>query len=164
MSERRREFTWEDPERLHMAIADSSGLDLLLGIASQSLPAPPINVTLGMTVLEVTEGRTVISLTPDEWHYNQTGNIHGSIAAALLDSAMGSAVQTGLRAGQSYTTLDLSVRYLRPATKATGELRCTGSVVSLGRRVATAAGQVTDTEGKIIATGTTSCLIFSPDV
>jgi uncharacterized protein (TIGR00369 family) len=135
---------------------------MLEAMASGELAGAPIAATLGMTVLEVEDGRVVFGLTPEEWHYNPIGSVHGGVHATLLDSAMSCAVHSRLAAGQSYTTLDMTVRYLRPVSTASGALRAEGTLVSFGSRVATAEGTLTDSHGKLVATGSTTCLVMSP--
>lgn len=157
---RRRTYEWADPQVPAAAMATHSGRDLLAAMRDGTIPPPPISTTMGVELAEVDEGRAVFTLEPREWHYNQTGGAHGGVHATLLDSAMGCAVHTRLPAGTWYTTLDISVRYLRPVNVDTGTLRCEGTVVSLGSRIATARGQITDTRGKVLATATTSCLIW----
>jgi uncharacterized protein (TIGR00369 family) len=159
--DRQRTYTWEDPRLPAAELGGRSGLDLLRAIAHGELAGAPIAATLGMTVLEVDEGRVVFGLTPDEYHYNPIGSVHGGVHATLLDSAMGCAVHSRLGPGQGYTTLDISVRYLRPVTVGSGDLRCEGRVMSMGSRVATAEGSITDSRGKLVATGTTTCLVMS---
>jgi uncharacterized protein (TIGR00369 family) len=100
------------------------------------------------------------TLTPKLTHYNPIGTVHGGVAATLLDTAMGCAVQTLLRSGDGYTTLDLSVRYLRPITVQTRTVVATGSVVHRGRRTATAEGDIVAADtGKVLATATSTLLL-----
>lgn len=157
---RTRSYTWGDPQVTADAAAARSGLEVLSAIRDGELPGAPIAATLGMRVEEVEPGRIVFTLEPQEWHYNPIGGVHGGVHATLLDSAMACAVHSRLPAGTAYTTLDISIRYLRPVSTATGLLRCEGSVISLGRRAATAEGSITDATGKVVATGTTGCLVF----
>lgn len=156
---RRRTYEWRDPHGIASAVATRAGMDLLAAMRDGALPPAPISATIGMELIQVDDGRVIFTLEPREWHYNQTGGVHGGVHATLLDSAMGCAVHTRLPAGTSYTTLDISVRYLRPVRIETGPVRCEGEVISLGGRVATAQGRITDAAGKALATGTTTCLI-----
>lgn len=158
---RRRTYEWSDPHVAASAVTTRSGMDVLTAMRDGSLPPAPISATMGMDLIEVDDGLVVFTLQPREWHYNQTGGAHGGVHATLLDSAMGCAVHTRLPAGTSYTTLDISVRYLRAVRVDTGPVRCEGQVISLGRRVATAQGRITDAAGAVLATGTTTCLILS---
>jgi len=131
-------------------------------IQSGELPPPPIAALIGMAIVEVSEGRAVFSAEPAEYHYNPLGTVHGGIAATLLDSAMGCAVQSLLPAGTGYTTLEIKVNYLRPITSATGTVTCEGTIIHLGGRIATAEARLTDATGKLYAHGTTTCLLLRP--
>jgi uncharacterized protein (TIGR00369 family) len=86
--------------------------------------------------------------------------VHGGIALTLLDSALGCAIHTLLEAGVSYATLETKANFVRPITVDTGPIRCEGTVVHAGSRVATAEGRLTDAAGKLLAHGTTTCLIL----
>ena len=88
--------------------------------------------------------------------------VHGGLALALLDSAMGCAVHTTLPPGVSYTTLEVKANFVRPLTAATGLVRCTGAVVHAGRTVATAESRVVDLAGKLYAHGTSTLLVVRP--
>src|SRR5215470_13692391 len=102
----------------------------------------PIAATVGFRLAEVERGRVVLVGEVGEHLYNPIGVVHGGVAATLLDSACGSAVHTTLPAGASYTTLDLSVRYLRPATTDMGTIRAIGTVINRGRRTALAEAEL----------------------
>ncbi len=97
---------------------------------------------------------------PAEYHYNPIGVVHGGLAATVLDSAMGCAVQSTLPAGAGYTTLDINVTFVRPLTRDTGVVTCEGTVIYLVGRMATAQARLTDADGKLYAHGTTTCLIM----
>lgn len=136
------------------------GLELLRGIVEGRFPAPPIAETLDFAVTEVDPGRVVFVGHPSTKHYNPSGTIHGGYAATLLDSAMGCAVHSLLAAGQGFTTLEIKVNYVRPMFDTTGAIRCEATIINLGKTVATAEGKVLDARGRLIAHGTTTCLIF----
>ena len=122
--------------------------------------APPIAVLLDMWPTEVEEGRAVFAATPAEFHYNPIGLVHGGLAATMIDSATGCAVHTTLPAGVGYSTLDLSVTYVRPITRATGRVTCEATVVHRGRTVATAEARlVAEATGKLLAHGTATLLV-----
>jgi uncharacterized protein (TIGR00369 family) len=109
----------------------------------------------------VGQGRATFATVPGEQHYNPIGVVHGGLAATLLDSAMGCAVQSTLGPGVAYTTLDLNVTFLRPMTTDTGKVLCEATTVHTGGRVATAEARLFSTRtGKLIATGTCSCVIL----
>jgi len=139
-----------------------SGLDQLRAVFDPSHPdwAPGIGKTLGFSVVELEEGRVVFGGHPDESVYNPIGTVHGGYAATLLDSAVGCAVHSALKAGQGYTTLELKVAYHRPLTKDTGPVRAEGKAIQVGRRAAFAEGRLTDLEGRVYATATSTLLVF----
>ncbi len=101
-----------------------------------------------------------MTLTPQEFHYNPLGSVHGGVIATLLDTAAGCAVHTTLPAGVGYTSLDLTTKFLRPVTVGSGRLRCEGTVLSRGRRTALAQAQLIDERGALVAHATSSCLLF----
>jgi uncharacterized protein (TIGR00369 family) len=113
-------------------------------------------------VVSVQPGRVIFEITPSEMHYNPIGSVHGGVAATLCDSACGCAVHSLLPAGSYYTSLDLSVKFLRAITASTGRLRCEGTVTHLGSRTALAQATLCDDAGQLYAHATSSCLIVRP--
>ena len=159
---RTRTVTWEDPFTIPRAAAGRSGLELLQDLIAGKLPPPPIAMTMGFTLAEVAEGRTVFTGEPGEYLYNPIGAVHGGFAMALLDSAMGCAIHSTMAAGELYTTLEIKVNLTRPITVDTGTVRCEGVVVHRGGRIATAEGKLFAAEsGKLLAHGSTTCLVTS---
>lgn len=136
------------------------GMTLFGEIAAGRLPAPPICRALGMTLAEIEFGRVVFAYTPVFDHYNPLGSVHGGIAATLLDSVMGCCIHTTLKAGTGYTTVEIKVNYVRAMTDRTGPVRAEGKVINVGSRIATSEGRLVDAAGKLLAHGTTTCLIF----
>ena len=137
-----------------------SGMEYIQAIFRGELPAPPISELMGFRGVLAEPGRAVFEMEPGQQHYNPIGSVHGGVALTLLDSAMGCAVHTLLEAGVGYTTLELKTNFVRPITSETGPIRCEGLVIHLGGRIATAEGKLTDAAGKLLAHGTTTCLIF----
>ena len=157
---RERSYTWTDPAETAAATRDVDGLTFLRSLAAGAIPAAPIATTLGMTLEEVEEGRVVFGLEPAEFHYNPIGSVHGGVYATLLDSACGCAVHSALPAGARYTSLDLSVKFLRGLAVGTGPVRCEGTLVHLGRSTALAEARLTDAAGRLYAHATSSCLVL----
>jgi uncharacterized protein (TIGR00369 family) len=157
---RSRTFEWEDPRVSAAAVGQQSGLDFLRSVLSGRLPAAPIAATLGFALEEVEFGRVVFVLEPGEEHYNPIGSVHGGVYATILDSAAGCAVQSALPAGMGYTSLDLTVKFLRPISVDTGKVRAVGTVLSQGRRTALAQAQLLDSADRLLAHATSSCMIF----
>jgi uncharacterized protein (TIGR00369 family) len=159
---RSRTITWEDPVAATSGAAGMSGLEHLRAIRDGELPPPPIAALMGFEPVDAEKGRAVFAVTPQEFHYNPIGVVHGGLAATLLDSAMGCAVQTTLPPGEAYTTLEVKVNFARPLTRDTGRVLCEANVVHRGRTVATAEGRVFAEEtSKLLAHGTTTCLLIS---
>ncbi len=159
VGERSRTFSWTDPHEYADRLRGRSGLAALQAMIEQRR-SPPVMHLLGMDGLEVEEGRVLVHLTPQEFHYNPLGTVHGGILATVLDTAAGCAVHTTLAANEGYTSLDLTTKYLRPVTLASGRLRCEGTVLSRGRRTALAQARLTDAAGRLVAYATSSCLVF----
>jgi uncharacterized protein (TIGR00369 family) len=135
-------------------------MDYLNKLIRGELPPPPFATLLNFTLSEISEGHAVFVCEPGEYHYNPIGLVHGGLAATLLDSAMGCAIHSTLAAGQGYTTLEIKVNYIRAISAETGTVRCEGKAIHVGGRTATAEGRVLDANHKLIAHGTTTCLIF----
>ncbi len=138
----------------------TQGLELLQGMIDGRYPAPPIAALMDFGLTELAPGRAAFTGRPGKQHYNPSGTVHGGFAATLLDSAMGCAVHTLVPQGQGFTTLEIKVNYVRPMFDTTGEIRCEAAVINMGKTVATADGKVLDGKGRLIAHGTTTCLIF----
>ena len=143
------------------------GLEFVKGIASGALPLNTIAQTLGYDVVEAESGRVAITLDPTGAHLNPWGTVHGGLTATLLDSCMGLvdscmglAIQSTLEKGVGSTTLEFKISLVRAITLETGQIRAEGKVLNCGRRVGTAEGRVTDAKGRLLAHGTTTCLIF----
>ena len=139
---------------------EMSGLEFVQGLANGALPLNTIARTLGYDVTEAAHGRVVIVAEPNDTLLNQAGTVHGGFSATLLDSCMGLAVQSTLEKGIGQTTLEFKISLMRPITAETGTLKAEGVVLSGGRRIGTAEGKITDRTGRLLAHGTTTCLIF----
>ncbi|MFL6106301.1 MAG: PaaI family thioesterase [Marmoricola sp.] len=124
------------------------------------IPAPTIGDLFGFEMVELSDGQVTFAMTPDERMMNPLGTVHGGIAATLLDSAMACAVHSSLPPGSTYTTAQLNVHYLRAMQPGVGPVRATGTVIHRGRKQSTAEGKLIGPDGKLIAHGTTVCLIL----
>ena len=148
-------------EPAEQAGAHRTGLEQLRAMIERGMAAP-IGRLLGFTLVEVGDGRAVFEGTPGEEVYNPLGTVHGGYAATLLDSACGIAAHSKLAAGQSYTTIELKVAYHKAMSARTGLVRAEGSVLSFGRRVAFAEARLTNAEGVLLASATSSLLVITP--
>jgi uncharacterized protein (TIGR00369 family) len=139
------------------------GRGFLEAVKTGELPAPPIADLLGFEIRDLGRGEATFAYTPSLEHYNGIGLVHGGVAATLLDTVMGCAVQTLLPKGTTVTTLDISVRYVRPITDRTGLVLATGTTIHRGRRTASAEGRIVEaTTGRVLATATTTMLVQGP--
>ena len=141
-------------------VKQMSGLEFMQGYLNGSVPPPPFAAVLKFELTQVEHGRVVFEGTPDMSFYNPIGVVHGGYAATLLDSCMGCAVHTLLPAGRGYSTLEFKVNFVRPMTGETGRVRAEGRVIHPGNRAATAEGHIYDAAGKLLAHGSTTCLVF----
>ncbi|MEM9973917.1 MAG: PaaI family thioesterase [Pseudomonadota bacterium] len=137
-----------------------SGLALLNAMIEGALPPPPMADTLDFRLVRADQGEVAFHATPTPRAFNPMGVVHGGWYGALLDSAMGCAVQSTLPPGRLYTTLEYKVNLTRaipPGTK--GE--AIGTVQHAGRTTAVARAELRGREdGKLYATASTTCLIF----
>ncbi len=137
-----------------------SGMEFVQGLVDGTLPLNTMAQTLGYDVTEAVSGHVVVTAEPSGIHLNPAGTVHGGLAATLLDSCMGLAIQSTLERGVGQTTVEFKISLLRPITPETGLIKAEGRVLSRGRRVGSAEGRITDGSGRLLAHGTTTCLIF----
>ena len=141
-------------------MASMPGIDFVRAVFGGKLPTPPIMQTVEPYDYTAEPGVVTFHSVPGFRHYNPIGSVHGSYAAALLDSAMGMAVHSMLPAGTGYTTLEFKISFIRGMTEDTGPVRSEGRTLNVGRRAATAEGRITDAKGRLLAHATTTCLVF----
>ena len=158
---RSRTYDWEDPAVSAAAVGRCSGP----GVPARGAGRPPPRAAdrghpRHRPSKRSSHGRAVFALVPGEEHYNPIGSVHGGVYATLLDSAAGCAVQSVLPPATGYTSLDLSVKFLRPVTVDTGRVRAVGTVLSSGRRTALAQAELLDEDDRLLAHTTSSCLLF----
>jgi uncharacterized protein (TIGR00369 family) len=158
--ERSRHVTWEDPLIGAEKAKTMSGLDYIRALIDGSIPPPPIVGLMKMRAVSAEIGTVTFTCEPDESMYNPIGTVHGGLVCTLLDSVLGCATQTTLPLGQAYTSLDITVSYLRPVTSSSGVLTAVGRVVKPGTRAAFTEGTVNDASGKLVAAATSTLLVF----
>ncbi|UYV38388.1 PaaI family thioesterase [Rhodobacteraceae bacterium D3-12] len=137
-----------------------SGLEAIRAIPTGALPAPPMARTLQQWIEAADKGRAEFRGNPSKEYLNPMGLVHGGWTMALLDSAMGCAVQTILDAGEIYVSLGTEVKFQRPITAKTGQVRAIGTVIDRTRQTASAEARVEDSTGRILATGTSTCFLM----
>jgi len=139
-----------------------SGLDFIRAIFEGRISGAPIAETMNFRMHAVEEGRVVFRGAPEFRHLNPMGGVHGGWYGTLLDSALGCAVATVLPQGRLYTTLEYKVNITRALPVGT-LIDCEARVSHAGRSTAVAEGTIRGVEdGKLYATGSTTCLIMAP--
>jgi uncharacterized protein (TIGR00369 family) len=159
-AERSRTVTWWDPAITATGAARLPGLEAMRALGDGLLPPPPIARLMQMDLVTAEEGRVEFSCAVDESVYNPLGLVHGGLVCSLLDTVAGCAVHTTLPAGLGYTSIEIKVSYLRGVHAHSGPLTAVGQVTKPGRRVAFSEGTVTDAAGRLVATATSSLLVF----
>jgi uncharacterized protein (TIGR00369 family) len=136
-------------------------LDVMRAMVDGQQGAPPVARLIGFQIVEVDRDRAVFRMQAEERHTNPMGTLHGGVLCDLSDAAMGCAFASTLEAGQSYTTLELSINFLRPVFQAT--LTATGRVVKRTRKTGLVECDVTDQEGRLVARAKSTCLVLEGD-
>lgn len=139
------------------AVQDATGLERVRALLAAG-GRPPIGDRLEFALVEVELGRAVFEGVPGRFAYNPMGIVHGGYAATLLDSACGIATASQLDPGETFTTLELKVAYHRAMDERTGTVRAEGKVVTMGRRVAYCEARLTDSQGRLVASATSTLL------
>lgn len=159
-AQRSRVVTWRDPITTQATAASMSGLAYWKAVADGHLPPPPIGELMRMRVVDVETGRITFACTPDGSMYNPLGMVHGGAVCTLLDTVTGCALHTALPQGVGYTSVEIKVNYLAPVTVTSGTVTAVGTVVKAGSRIGFAEAQAVDSAGKLLATATSTLLIF----
>jgi len=120
--------------------------------------AAPVAELIGFEIAESGSGRTVVTLQSGPRHFNPMGTLHGGILCDIADTAMGVAFASTLAPGETFTTVELKINYLRPVREA--KLRAEGRVVQRGRTIGYVECEVTDENGKLIAKSNSTCLVL----
>jgi uncharacterized protein (TIGR00369 family) len=122
---------------------------------------PPVAGLIGFDVVASGGGEATAEMEAQERHTNPMGTIHGGILCDLADAAMGVAYFSTLEPGESFTTLELKINFLRPFW--TGKLVAHGRVVHRGRTVGMTECDVVDGDGRLIARATSTCMTLRGD-
>lgn len=137
-----------------------SGLEFVTALLRGELENSPLSSTLGFRVSAARDGHVELALEPEEFLYNAVGSLHGGALSAVIDTAMGFAISTTLPQATGYTTLDLTMRFIRPVSADSGTLTVSGTAEHTGRRTAVARGEVRSSAGKLLASASCTCLVL----
>jgi uncharacterized protein (TIGR00369 family) len=121
-------------------------------------PPPPIAQLIGFRLVAVESGEAIIEFEAGEAHANPMGTLHGGVLCDVADAAMGIAFASTLDEGESFTTLELKINFLKPIWKA--KLKATGRVVKSGRVIGLIECDVTDEKGSLVARSSSTCMIL----
>ena len=119
-------------------------------------PGPPVAQLIGFTLTHVESGRAVIELEAGTRHHNPMGTVHGGVLCDIADAAMGIAYSSTLGEGETFTTVELKVNFLKQVRE--GKLRAEGHVVNGGRTLGLVECDVTDEEGRLVARASSTCM------
>jgi uncharacterized protein (TIGR00369 family) len=118
---------------------------------------PPIAKTLGFDLIELGEATATLEMKTDlKIHANPMGTIHGGVLCDIADAAIGTAHSTTLQDNESFTSIDLRINFFRPLRDDT--IRAKAHVVHLGGTVSYYSCDITKSDGKIVATVTSSVM------
>jgi len=156
---------WLEPVRgayPDLALFARPGIDQVRGFVNGTAPRPPISHLTGMLPTEAGHGETTFTMPASPWLLSPPGLIQGGALAVLADGPLGCAIQTSLAPATPYTTAELSMNFLRPASAASGLLTARGALIHAGRSLALSQVSITDARGRLLAHGTSRCVIFRP--
>ena len=131
-------------------------LDRIQKVLRGEAPVPPVATLIGFTLTAVEPGRAIVDFEATPRHANPMGTLHGGVLCDIADAAMGMAYFSTLEEGETFTTLELKINFLRPVWNA--RLRATGHVVHRGRTVGLAECDITDEAQRLVARASSTCM------
>lgn len=126
-------------------------------IAGEIAPAA-IEAVVGFRLTGYEEGQARVEMDTTRRHYNPMGTVHGGVLCDIADAAMGVAFAGGLAEGESFTTVDLNIRFFRPVGET--HLVAIARVVHRGKTVGSVECEVTDAEGRPVARASSTCIVL----
>lgn len=135
--------------------------DLIDMVMSGELPDPPIAQLIGLRTISVEAGESQLELDAGPQHANPMGTLHGGVLCDLADLAMGAAYASSLGRGETFTTLELKINFLRPVWEE--KLHAIGKVVNRGRSVGLVECNITDSRGRLVAKATSTCMTLQKE-
>jgi uncharacterized protein (TIGR00369 family) len=134
----------------------SRWIDGLRKVVAGELPPPPVAALIGFTLTAVEPGAATLEMEVTERHANPMGTLHGGVLCDIADAAMGMAYASLLAEGETFTTLELKINFVRPVWR--GTLRAEGRVVQGGKTVGLVECDVRDEKDRLVARATSTCL------
>jgi uncharacterized protein (TIGR00369 family) len=134
----------------------STMLDLIRMVQRGELPPPPVATLVGFTIGSIEPGRAVMEMDAGPQHANPMGTVHGGILCDLADAAMGMSYASTLDEGETFTTLELKINFLKPVWA--GRLTATGRLVKGGRTVGLVECDIHDDKDRLVARASSTCM------
>ena len=134
----------------------TKALDLVRKVQRGEAPPPPIATLIGFTLTEVDPGRAIVTLDAGPRHLNPMGTLHGGVLCDIADAAMGMAYAAGLDEGETFTTLELKINFLKPVRA--GRLVATARLVKGGLTVGLLECDVVDEKDRLVARASSTCM------
>lgn len=144
-----------------MEIGSLSGLELVNALAGGVVERPPMASLLPFELEPPQQGHVALVATPTDQFHNLMGTVHGGWTMTMLDTAMALAAQTTLAMGQTCASHETSVKFVKPVLSNGGPVRIIGKVLSRGRKLITLHGEVLDQSGRLLAHGTSTCVVMA---
>jgi uncharacterized protein (TIGR00369 family) len=136
-------------------------LEVAQKILRGELSPPPVGLLIGFVLKAIEPGRAVFELQVGERHHNPMGTLHGGVCCDLADAAMGMAYAATLAEGESFTTVELKINFLRAVRQAT--LTAEAKVVKAGATLGYVECEVKDEQGRLVAKAASTCLKLKQD-
>ena len=136
-------------------------LEMIRRAQRGEIPPPPVAKLIGFTLASIDPGCAVVEFSVDSRHANPMGTLHGGILGDLADAAMGMAYASTLAEGESFTTLELKINFLKPHW--TGRLAATGRTVKGGRTVGLVECDIVDDQQRLVARASSTCMTLRGD-
>ena len=136
-------------------------LELLQKLVRGEAPPAPITQLIGFRLTAIRPGEAIVEFEATPRHANPMGTLHGGVLCDVADGAMGMAYASTLESGESFTTLELKINFLKPVWNA--KLRATGRVVKKGRTVGLVECDITDESGQLVARSSSTCMTLRGD-
>ena len=136
-------------------------LDVFRAIIAGDVEPPPVARLIGFEMTQIEPGRAVFELDAGPRHASPLGTVHGGIIVDLVDAAMGCAHASQLEEGESFTTLELKINFMKPVWRS--HLVAEGNVIRAGRTIGLVEGRVTDETGSLVAFATSTCMTLRGD-
>ena len=131
-------------------------IDAFRAIVAGELDPPPVAQLIGMRMTDVEPGRIVFELDAGPQHASPLGTVHGGILCDLADAALGCSHASLLEEGDTFTTLELKINFLKPVWS--GRLVAEARSLKFGRTIGLSDCRVTDEHGALVAHATSTLM------